>query len=272
MKKLLAMILISCALWALLGVCTAETAAWEADIDGHWHSTAAGEKIDFAPHTLDEYDVCTVCAAELTFFGDETWVAMYNEQGDGILSMTYDADGSLLEDRRIEYTYDADGNWQTQKIYSFGELSSESTFGVVYSENDVYTYADQTTYYNEDGTKLIERYNEYFDLIQETLYGPDGALVYDYTVEYEYDGDDVLHSVRKYDGEELVEEILSEYDDDGNLVAERTYAHGKPVREDFYTFADDENFSYSYISKQIFHNEDGTQTTVEYDENGEEIG
>ena len=66
--------------------------------------TESGKKTDVAAHSLEE-DTCSVCGAEIPDFGGEIWVSKDNENGDQILSMTYDADGNIVENKKSEYTH-----------------------------------------------------------------------------------------------------------------------------------------------------------------------
>ncbi|MBQ8296283.1 MAG: hypothetical protein IJX77_00700 [Ruminococcus sp.] len=243
------------------------TDSWEIDKDNHWHLTENGNTADTAAHTLEEY-VCTVCGAEIMEFNDEVWVTKNNDNGDTCLSITYDANGNVIENMKYEYTYDEDGNWASQKVYDDGRLYRDYVYASFEDESGSGTYAQTITIYNEDGTKLIEEYDQNGWSTKEARYLKDGTLDYEYAVVNEFNDMDLIASVKKYDGETLVSEVVTEYDSDGNKTAEKAYFGDTLIKESLYTNMD----GYIYVSKEIVYNEDGSQTVTEYDEYGEVIG
>lgn len=244
---------------------------WEADKDNHWYLDDQGAQMGLEAHKLDG-EGCTVCGAEIEDFGDgEIWVTIYNEQDDAILSVSY-LDGEMVENKKRAYTYDEEGRWSTVAKYSFGVLTEETVFQVINGEDSWECIPEQTTTYNEDGTKLVEKFDETSWTVAETLYDADGKVVYDYTITNEFNDQSFISSIKKFEGETLAAEITYEYDENENSVADRYYEYGKLVREEFYTSVAEEDFTYSYVSKVIEYQEDGTQTVTEYDENGDVIG
>jgi len=103
--------------------------------------------------------------------------AEYNEQGDNIAWVSYDADGNVESSETWDYTYDDNGNWATMKAYMGGVLFEETVYKTVTAEDSSYTYPETVTTYNEDGSKTVCVYNENDELVSETTYDADGNMV-----------------------------------------------------------------------------------------------
>lgn len=89
----------------------------------------------------------------------------------------YDADGSLLNAYVWAYTYDEEGNWQTKQEYYNGFLTVDIVFATVKTEDGSTTYPQTVTEYDEDGTSCVTVYDENDEVISQTHYGADGAIL-----------------------------------------------------------------------------------------------
>ena len=88
--------------------------------------------------------------------------------------ITYDASGNVVEELRYEYQYNEDGDSIGSKGYKNGKLIEEVQ-GIM-GENGEATGL-LWIYYNEDGTKTVDEYDEFFDLVKETVYDAAGNVI-----------------------------------------------------------------------------------------------
>ncbi len=191
-------------------------------------------------------------------------VCELNEAGDELGYILYDEQGNQLESFRSEYVTDENGELTGEKVYENDVLVREMKYASAKNEEEEYYYITEEKVYAEDGSSLVKKYSEDGDVIQELSYNAEGEKEYTYDLEYFYDGEGNLVRVEKKEDGVVKAEIISEYDSEDNLKAELTYEGDKLVEQAIYTAA--ENFS--YVSKRIIYNEDGTETVYEYDENG----
>lgn len=195
------------------------------------------------------------------------YVVEYNEAGDPVCNYEYDADGKLIEARRSEYLTDENGELTGERVYINDVLSEEIKYAEGADGEEEYFYISERKEYYEDRSSFVEVYNEGGDIIRETSYDAEGKTVYDYELEYFYDDEGNETSVEKRENGVLKEKIVFEYNEDGDIVAEKAYKEDVLVKESLYSAG--ENFF--YVSKIINYNEDGTTVVEEYDENGELI-
>ena len=114
-------------------------------------------------------------------------VEKYDENGELIAELAYDAEGKKLYEYELEYFYDEDGNHiSTEKredgelkqevIYEYdeeGNIKTEKTYEgkklvkeVQYAETEYFYYEAKVITYNDDGTKTVEEYDENGELIE----------------------------------------------------------------------------------------------------------
>lgn len=238
---------------------------WHIGRDQHWQINENGKAVKRAAHVLVE-NICTVCGATVTELDGEVWISKTNDKNDTVLWYTYDAKGNLVEDFKYEYTYDKDGNRTSKKTYDHGQLSSELTFGILSGESGNIYLKQKITYY-ADGTKKTEIFDETGWAVKQSMHQADGTAIYEYKITNEFNDSGLISRICWYDGETLIAQTDSEYDDDGILIRENTYRSGTLVKQLFYT-----NLSgFVYVSKKIIYHEDGTQTVTEYDVHGNVI-
>lgn len=101
----------------------------------------------------------------------------YNENGDAITRVFYDADGNKSETETWEYTYNADKVKTTEKYYIDGVISQEITYKIVTEEDGMYSYPETIAEYDEDGGKTVSVYDENDELVSETKYDTSGNVV-----------------------------------------------------------------------------------------------
>lgn len=195
-------------------------------------------------------------------------VIEYNEHGDNLGSISYDAEGKQTESYRSEYITDDEGELIGEKVYENDILTKEMKYAEGNDGGEEYLYITEMTEYSQDGTKRTEIYNENGEVIKEIAYNEEGEKLYAYDLEYLYDDEENLTAIEKKEKGVVRQKIVYEYDDDGGISAEKTYEGDRLIKEAFYS--EGENFFYE--SKIIIYNEDGTSTVEEYNENGEMIG
>lgn len=87
---------------------------------------------------------------------------------------TYDADGNVVTELRYEYEYNEDGDQTSGRSYENGRLFEEIT-SVVDENGD--TTGILMIAYHEDGSKTIQEYDTFFDLVKETVYDASGHVI-----------------------------------------------------------------------------------------------
>lgn len=190
------------------GEAAVDTNRWHADLDSHWKLTPEGAQSEQAPHAM-EYDFCTVCNAEIMKYSDGTaTVTLCDESWNVIFCRTYAADGSSSA-VTTEYTYDSNGIPTAYREYTDDILSAEGTrdeegndvsrteyregmvseyeYGLVGEEVFEEIKATGVTITLEDGTRQFRRfsYDEFADLMGESLYDDQDALLEERIYHYE---------------------------------------------------------------------------------------
>ncbi len=190
------------------------------------------------------------------------YVIEFDENGDPVGTYEYDADGNMIEARRSEYLTDENGELVGEKVYINDVLSKEMKYASGSDGEEEYFYISEETNYSDDGSKLVEVYDEDGDVVREIAYDSAGEKLYDYELEYFYNDDGYETLIEKRENGVLRQEIVFEYDDEGNITAEKLYEDNKLLKESVYTAAE----NYFYVSKIITYNPDGTTSVEEYDE------
>ncbi len=213
------------------------------------------EGLTFKKYETDYYDDGTKCVYE------------FNESGDSLGYVIYDEEGNALESYRSEYITDEKGELIGERVYENDVLTQEIKYAAANDGTEEYLYAEEVASYDEDGSKSVEKYDEAGDLIKELLYDAEGEKLYEYDLEYFFDDEGNPTSIEKRENGELKQELIYEYDEYGNILAEKTYEGDRLIREAQYAESD----FFMYEARVITYNEDGTTTVEEYDENGELI-
>lgn len=101
-------------------------------------------------------------------------VTMHNENGDPILATTTAVDGSILSEAIFTYVYSETGDQLESRMFVDGVLAEEAIYH--YDEELGFTGL-QRTIWHEDGSRTVEDYDDFFDLIRSTVYDADGNVV-----------------------------------------------------------------------------------------------
>lgn len=192
----------------------------------------------------------------------------YNESGDSMGYEVYDENGTKTESYRSEYITDEKGELVGEKVYENDVLIQEMKYAAGNDGTEEFLYITEMASYDEDGARTVEIYDENGEVIKELGYDAEGTKLYDYELKYIYDAAANLVAIEKVENGEVKQEIKYEYNSDGALISEKTYEGEKLLKEAEYTTTDE----FTYESKVIIYNEDGTTTVQEYDEYGELIG
>lgn len=218
---------------------------WQVDMDNHWQQCMeCGEILNKNPHGLYT-GPCKECNAEVipNAFGGGCSVFIYDAYGNEILCQEYDENDVLLCVTTWEYTYDAHGNMQTSAEYVDGRLFAESIYQL---DADGYScVATQTTYFM-DGTKDYVEYDQWRNLSLWIVYDANGQIT--------------SHQRNE-----------STYDDEGNLLYQKSYESDVLTSETEYTVVEHAYGSRSYPAKDTQYHEDGTRTITIYGEEFEVI-
>ncbi len=179
------------------------------------------------------------------YFADSTRLEnTYDDNGNDLSETYYDADGNISAKFTYEYTYDNKGNIVLRKEYKNDTLYSETEYS--YKTDDPEdVYASQKTYYYDNLSKEVIKYDECGATISEVVYDAQGNVEFSATYE-------------------------NEYDDEGNFLNEKKYENGvlTCLREySYYT----NGYSGTYTSKRTEYFENGSSLVTVYSENGEII-
>lgn len=289
MKKIVSMMVL--AMLLALAACgdphTHAAEVWELSGKEHWKTCECGEEFDRGAHTLDDMDCCTACGAEVIDWGDSVDVTCRDAQGNPTCYLSYDANGNLVGNIRIDYTYDESGNVTGELHYDNDVLAEEYAY-----EGGVLTA--RISYY-PDGTKQISLYDAEGNLLSAVNYDAEDQMTMGIYSEYAQDADGNWYECRnttvdefgcKYVGEynECGDQILwATYDPDGNVENHeryeityneegqkdtvKTYSHDVLVQEMVYTLVTYEDGWMNYPGTITDYHEDGTKTVSVFDEN-----
>ena len=115
------------------------------------------------------------CVKETEYLADgSTIVSLYADNGDPISATTYAADGSLLTVTAYEYIYDDEYGQREIRMYTDGVLTEEIHF--LYDEELSFIGHQEITYH-EDGTRTVEEYDDWFELVRIIVYDADGNVI-----------------------------------------------------------------------------------------------
>lgn len=295
MKKQIISIFAVCAMLALaMSGCghAHQTDAWDADLNEHWKlCTDCGEIAESGEHTLDEANFCTVCGAEIADWGDSKSLYLSNEAGDLLKMVDYDADGTVTAELLYRYEYDSDGNLLYSTTTSNGVLTDENTYTTIDGERMV----TQSIYYMDDGSKVINDYDEYGNVIRMISYDVEGNVDYQTESEYALSADGVWYEAlctsTEQDGTfsvgtfaetgdqigliryradgSITDSFVWEYtyDEDGNRATQKYYCNDFLMEETIYATVTSDDSSTTYPETVTDYAEDGSWTVTVFDEN-----
>ena len=298
MKKIIAAVLTCILLVTVMTACASHshvtTGIWMADAVGHWKSCdECDEKTETANHTLGDDSLCTVCNSEIIDWDDGTSVYTFDEYDNIVRSAEYDTDNHLITETVNDYVYDANGNVMSAKEYIDGRLNSERECDVINGESVDKRY----TYYNEDGSKFINEYDDNGNVIKLVDYDTDGNVTLEVLSVYTQTDDGEWYESKRtenYNDGTKIEATYNDrddnlthvvYDAEGNITAserweytydgEKTvsvkeYANDKLIAEKVYKYVTDgDGGTFGFPETVITYNEDGSKTVCVYDENDE---
>ena len=101
-------------------------------------------------------------------------VSVFNDQGDITLSTTYAANGSVISTSVYEYVYSPEMDQLEIRVSVDGVLAMETLFH--YDEEVGFTGSTETTWH-ADGSRTVNEYNNWLDLISSTVYAADGSVI-----------------------------------------------------------------------------------------------
>ena len=201
-----------------------------------------------------------------------------------------------------EHTHTATGGWERNakehwQVCEDGEKlnAAEHTF----NEESICTVCKSMVDMTDDGEAYVNTYDEQNNLIRYTYYGSDGSVISEILTEYatdaegnyyekkltEYDyansaiyiseyneyEDQTARTVTDLDGKvQQKDRFDREYNDDGEVVWEKTYTNDVLVQEipGYKTYTDGD-YSMRFPESVIDYCEDGSKLVTEYNDRGE---
>ena len=160
----------------------------------------------------------------------------------------------------IRETFTSNG---TVTEYGYDENGDKISETVSYPDKpDETLYREYTTQYQEDGSKIVSE--------SQTMLQATGEPISSETFEYEYNPDGLLIRKTGFSNGEYQDEILYEYDDNGNLLSQSEGKPGSGVTSLAKSYEYDESGN---LTKETQYNSAGEINqywTYEYDENGKQ--
>lgn len=156
---------------------------------------------------------------------------------DWIIESTYDDEGNILSYKEYdddtlyfrEYEYDSDKKLTKETLHSIDENENDSiTSSVEYIYDSDKNLIEETSY-GEDGTESMKtkyEYNDMGDKVSDSIDFYEYADMLGYTNalnKYEYDDQNRLSLSTRYEDGQLVSKLVTEYDDNGNILRETKY-------------------------------------------------
>lgn len=292
MKKNMLCIVLALSLALMLAACghTHAPGDWNRDAKTHWKLCECGEQVDAGEHTLDDMLVCTACGAEVHEWDDCTDVYLYNDGGYLLSYVSYDPDGTVVYEERVEYSFDAAGNILEEKHYNGDKLTEESR----YTDGTL----DSITTYDDEGGCFINNYDENGNQVSLISYDAAGNLIGEqysgyvwseeneewievrtltveadgssYEGEYNAFGDQIAWRSYDPDGNLLNDErYVYTYTDDGRTDVKETYQFDVLVEQVQYKLVTFEDGWMNYPAIITSYHSEGGWTVTEYDENDE---
>lgn len=260
MKKIIISGILAAALLAGCGTQDAHShtpgETWDWNGTEHWKTCECGEKVDAAAHAAGEDMICADCGVELWDLGDGSVDAYsYDEYGNSLRSVSFDAEGNILSEYRCEYEYDDAGNILQSKSYIDGVLESEDFYTMGSEGCMIHT---KCVMYMEDGSTTINEYDEYGNVILLQSFDTDGNVTLDSRAEYAQDDDGEFYKVKQTEVYDNGEKIVAAYNSCGDIVhRERYNADGTLEGEDVWEYGYDENGNWQwrkeYVDGKLFH-------------------
>ena len=186
----------------------------------------------------------------------------YDENGNRLISYTYEYEEGELSVSKEEHFYDEKGNWTGWLAYdSDGRLHSS-----IEIEYDTSGNLISDTYYEGDGELVIRdeyTYDGNGDELSHRLYGSDGLCG---RWEYKYDDDGNKIVAYGYEGDGSLDyKVEYEYDKNGNYIGECTYdEQGISDYRTKYEYDEDGNLAAFYE----YGSDGGLTEKIEYDIHG----
>ena len=254
------------------------------------------EEVLYAMNELGEWHP----SVQTGYQEDGFWsVNEYDDHGNIVRAVSYDAENTALFDTVTEYVYDeAYMILETRVDTRYGEEGGyrevinqygDSVLSVFYNAAGETEYESCSEYeYDEDGNRLSAKGYEDGRLAWESVYALSedefGAWSWEKTYTeyledgsrnvYEYDEEGRGISETGYDAEgEIILTLNYDYttDEDGNLLWHACYENDRLIWSVQYEMIEDEYGFWSYEALNTEYNEDGTMYIRELDENGELI-
>ncbi len=196
-------------------------------------------------HRIVVYNTRGGIISDTYYFADSTkHETLYDGNGNTLSDTYYDADGNISDKYTYEYTFDDKGNVMLEKEYKDGKLYSQTEYS--YKTDDPEdVYKSQRTYYHDDLSKEVIKYDEHGATISEVVYDAQGNV--EFSVTYE-----------------------NEYDDEGNFLNEKKYENGVLTclwEYSYYT----SSYSGTFVSKRTEYFDDGSILVTVYSEDNEII-
>lgn len=252
----------------------------------HWHTCECGEKVDSAPHDLDDVLRCRQCGLEVWVLDDGCVdTVCHDEYGNPVKMISYGSEGEILSSQEYVYEYDEFGNVMRCEYLYDGVLQSLEEY-LMGADGSTWLYS--TSYFSDGETDYMV-YDENSNLISSIHYNNDWDVSEEVTYEYALDDNGEYYNSKRVSIDEnglkletgytLYEDISyrRHYDEQANLISEEVWeyeynAEGKKewVKEyknstliyeilNFAVFTDEWDITSRYPENEIEYYEDGSR-------------
>lgn len=199
--------------------------------------------------------------------GSPTRVEIYNEDGETISEIEYDADGKVIYTHTFKYEYDDNGKLLKRHEYENERLVETLEYAYCPDGSGNIYFNKLITYY-EDSSYRIVVYNTLGEIVSDTHYFADSTRLEN---TYDENGNDLSETYYDADGN-ISAKFTYEYtyDNKGNIVIKKEYKNDTLYLEAEYSYTTDDPEDV-YVSQRTYYRDDLSKEVVKYDEYGATI-
>ena len=202
----------------------------------------------------NEYDCYWDTIAEWSYGDDGSLAYTYDDSGNPLSEIHYKPDGSLEVEYAYENVYDLRGNLIQIRTFTNGKLTQETEYiNGTDPDGSTWTRSGKTTYYYEDGSKLVYDSDVESTWSTEITYDANGNVTHELRYEYLYNEEGDSIGSRGYENGRLFTAYDSILDENGETIGVRNTDYREDGSKVVYEYG--ENFE---LLKEISYAADGS--------------
>lgn len=202
----------------------------------------------------NEYECFWDTIAERSYGEDGSLAYTYDDSGNPLSEIHYKPDGSLDVEYAYENTYDLSGDLIQIRTFTNGRLTQETEYiNGTDPDGSTWSRSGKTTYYHEDGSKLVYDSDIESTWSTEITYDANGNVTHELRYEYLYNENGDSIGSRGYENGRLFTAYDSILDENGETIGVRNTDYREDGSKVVYEY--DENFE---LLKEISYAADGS--------------